>query len=298
MMNFFKIIVFVFSLILIFFTSCDKIEEPYLKEVGGAVDTTECPVPEFLPNHNPVKRGLLEDYTGHTCVNCPAAAVLAHDLLEAHGEQLVVIAVHAGFFAQPAGNEFLADYRTEAGTTWDDFFGISTVGNPNGMVDRTGYPSNSNILSPGAWSGRVNEQLAKAPELDMQIINDYDTTERKLCTHVQTEFLVDKSQNLKLCVVLTESGIISPQRNNDSQVGPTPVIEDYEHEHMLRGDINSPWGVAISSSGEVVESGSKFINSYKMIFEDGWVSENCIIVAFVYDADTYEVLQVMEKKVH
>ena len=297
-MKFFKIIVFIFSLSLIIFTSCDKIEEPYLKGVGGAVDTTECPVPEFLHNHNPVKRVLLEDYTGHTCVNCPAATVIAHDLLEAHGEQLVVIAVHAGFFAQPAGNEFPADYSNEAGTTWDDFFGISTIGNPNGMVDRTGYLSNSNILSPGAWGGRVIEQLAKAPELDIQIINDYDDTERKLCTHVQTEFLIDKSQNLKLCVVLTESGIISSQKNNDSQVGPTPVIENYEHDHMLRGDINSPWGAAISSSEEVVEAATNFINSYKMILDDEWVSENCMVVAFVYDTDSYEVLQVMEEKVH
>ncbi|MCK5839598.1 MAG: Omp28-related outer membrane protein, partial [Bacteroidales bacterium] len=92
--------------------------------------------------------------------------------------------------------------------------------------------------------------------------------------------------------------IISPQKNNDSQVGSTPVIEDYEHDHMLRGDINSPWGIAISSSDEVVEAAATFIHSYKMILDDEWDSENCMVVAFVYDAGTYEVLQVMEEHVH
>jgi len=275
------------------FYSCDIIEAPYVESVGSGADTSECPVPDFPHDHNPVKRILLEDYTGHTCVNCPKAAEIAHDLKVTYGDRLMVIAVHAGFFAQPAGNEFSADYRTEAGNDWDNFFGISAVGNPNGMVDRIGY-NTEHILSPGAWGGKVAQQLDLDPELDIQIVNLYDEPSRKLCTHIQTIFLEDMSRNLKLCVVLTENNVESPQKNNDPEVGPTPVIEDYKHMHMLRGAINSSWGMNLTTAGEQVVADTEIIKSYKIILELEWDAENCDVVAFVYDGDTYEVVQAMQ----
>jgi len=280
----------------LFFQSCDVIEAPYVEIVGEGADTTECPVPEFPVNQNPVKRVLLEDYTGHLCVNCAAAGVLAHDLEETYGDRLVSIAVHAGYFAQPAGGEFAADYRTEAGNEWDNFFGIGAVGNPNGMVDRTGYNTDY-ILSLGAWSGRVGSQMDLNPGLDIQIINEYDEAARKICTHIQTVFLDQTEGNLKLCVVLTEDHIISAQKNNNETVGDIPVIEDYEHMNMLRGAINGAWGVNVATPGEQVEAGTKLIKSYKIILGLENVAENCNVVAFVYDADTYEVLQAMKMQV-
>jgi len=286
----------IFVLIMIigwFFQSCDVIEAPYVEIVGEGADTTECPVPEFPVNQNPVKRVLLEDYTGHLCVNCAEAGVLAHDLEETYGDRLVSIAVHAGFFARPAGEEFAADYRTEAGNKWDDFFGIGLVGNPNGMVDRTGYNTDY-ILSIGAWSGRVGEQMDLEPVVDIQIINDYEDASRKLCTHIQTVFLEQTEGNLKLCVVLTEDHIISPQSNNNESIGDIPVIEDYEHMNMLRAAINGAWGINVATAGEQVAADTEVIKSYKITLGLENVPENCNVVAFVYDADTYEVFQVMK----
>lgn len=263
--------------------------------IGGA-DTTECPVPEFLHNHNPVKNVLIEDYTGHTCVNCPGAAVIAHDLKHQYGSRVVVISVHAGFFAMPFGNEFPNDFRTEAGTEWDNFFGIGAVGNPNGMVDRTGY-SSEHVLTPSAWAGKVNQQLTLEPMVDLQVINDYNEPDRKLCTHIQTMFLDDMDMSLKLCVVLIESGVVSPQKNNDPEIGPTPTIEDYEHEYMLRTAINSTWGVQVAEAGSPVSPDDDVVKSYKLILDDTWDESKCAVVAFVYNTDTYEVLQVVEELV-
>jgi thiol-disulfide isomerase/thioredoxin len=42
------------------------------------------------------RRVLLEDFTGHTCNNCPAAAVIAEGLQTFYGEdQLILVGVHA-----------------------------------------------------------------------------------------------------------------------------------------------------------------------------------------------------------
>jgi hypothetical protein len=286
---------FIFVLFLFILTSCDEIEEPYTIPVGGS-DTTECPLPEFPHIHDPVKRVLLEDYTGHTCVNCPTAANMAHELQTSLIDRLVIIGVHAGFFAMPLGGNYTADFRTEAGTAWDDFFGISKVGNPNGMVDRVGYNSN-HILSPGAWSAKIEEQLDREPEMVVQIINDYDEDQRKLCTHTQVVFAKDTDKNLNLCVVITEDEIIAPQKNNNPDIGPTPDILDYLHMDVLRGSVNTPWGVSIAVKGEIMLVDYKINKSYKYILNEDCDPYKCRVISFVYDADTYEVLQVAQEPV-
>ncbi|HNS16597.1 MAG TPA: Omp28 family outer membrane lipoprotein [Bacteroidales bacterium] len=287
-----------FSLFLLassFLLSCDEVEAPYLVDVGGA-DTSECPVPNFPHIHDPVKRVLLEDYTGHLCVNCPTAAVTAHDLQAASGDRLVVISIHAGFFATPMGGNYTADFRTEAGNEWDTFFGISKVGNPNGMVDRIGYNS-AHILSPGAWSDKIASQLEKEPELTVEIINDFQESDRKLCTHIQTVFVRETNRNLNLSVMITEDEIIAPQKNNNPDVGATPEILNYEHNHVLRSAINTPWGIQIAQRGVIMAKDTEVTKSYKVYLNEVWDPYKCRVVAFAYDADTYEVLQVSQVSV-
>lgn len=277
-----------------YLSSCDKIEEPYTKTIEQP-DTAACPVPDFPEVTEVLKRVLLEDYTGHTCVNCPKAALLARNLKEAHGDQLVLLAVHAGYFANPTtGGEFTYDFRTETGTAWDDFFGIGNVGNPNGMVNRAGYPNN-HIIGPDGWGGAISNALASAPLVDLQMINSYDADERKVCTHIKTRFITSIDKDLKLIVLLTESGIVKPQKNNDATVGPVPVISDYTHMHVLRGSINSTWGSTIAAIG-TANPESK-VNTFKHILDEEFVPENCTVVAFVYDNATKEVLQAIEANV-
>ncbi|MBL7905994.1 MAG: Omp28 family outer membrane lipoprotein [Bacteroidales bacterium] len=275
--------------------SCDKIEQPYTGKIEGPVDTATCPVPDFPAVTLLKKRVLLEDYTGHKCVNCPAAALIAHNLKEIHGDQLVVLAVHAGFFAAPsASGTYANDYRTEAGTAWDAFFGIGQVGNPNGMVNRTGYPLN-HIMSPASWSAQIGNALATDPLVDLQMINEYDATERKLCTHIKTRFVSSLDRNLKLIVVLAESGIISAQKNNDAAAGDVPEIPEYEHNHMLRAAITSPWGNQVAVKG--VTNPESVVKSFKYILPEKFNAANCTAIAFVYDDDTEEVLQAVEAPV-
>jgi len=53
-------IAFAFSIVI---TSCDVLEGPFDEQVNNNIDTTK-----------PLRKILLEDYTGHTCGNCPCAA--------------------------------------------------------------------------------------------------------------------------------------------------------------------------------------------------------------------------------
>ena len=60
------------------------------------------------------------------------------------------------FFASDFGGNFTTDFTSITGNEWDAFFGNSAAGNPNGMVNRVGYPSSDHIITAlpmGAKSG-------------------------------------------------------------------------------------------------------------------------------------------------
>lgn len=284
--------ILVFFLAVFAFSACEKIDEPFTRKISqpdpDTTDTTDTVV-HF-------KRVLLEDYTGHTCVNCPEAALLAHDLKTFYGEKLVLLAVHAGWFAKTTPlNGFTSDYTTEIGDKWDTYFGISNAGNPNGMVNRKGFPSAEHILSPAGWSSAIEPALNEPLLVDVTLENAYDTTSRKLTVTATTEFLGEVNRNLNLMVVLTESGVVSPQKNNKAEIGPVPIITDYVHNHILRGDINglegTPVAVTDSSHPDVIEK------TFNHTIDGNFNAQNCTVVAFIYDVETQEILQAAELQV-
>ena len=125
----------------IYFYSCDIIEEPFITVQDEVSDS--CESFSFFNGSQTIARSeksYLEDYTGHTCGNCPRAAEKAYELQEIYGDQLVIISVHAGFFSN-TNTSYPSDFTSNTGDTWDNLFGNSNAGNPNGMVNRMNYPN-------------------------------------------------------------------------------------------------------------------------------------------------------------
>ena len=92
--------------------SCDEVTKDYLETRGSAREDTSF-----------VKKVLIEDYTGFTCGNCPYAHQEAARLHDEYGDNVIVMAVHASFYANPT-TAHPYDFRTETATEWDRFFGI------------------------------------------------------------------------------------------------------------------------------------------------------------------------------
>jgi hypothetical protein len=283
------------------FVSCDKVDAPYVVKNKPA-DTAACPVPEFPAVTDHFKRALVEDYTGHNCPNCPRAGLISRDLKEQYKDSLVVIAVHAGFFAKVSTSDpvWAYDFRTSAGTDWDNFFKVGMVGNPNGLVSRKGYPDNQQVISPPAWANAVKNTIHEAPLMDLQLINEYNASEDKLCIHTKTSFLQTiTGRSLNISVVITEDSIIQAQKNSDPGVGATPQILDFVHMHVMRGAVNGTWGTPVllkenTSASPVVETFKTHFNGFNL---NTMKPKNCRVIAFVYDVDTKEILQVAERDV-
>ena len=97
----------------------------------------------------------------------------------------------------------------------------------------------------------------------------------------------------KLIVCITQDNIISPQKNNDPEIGPTPIDENYVHNHVLRKAINGSWG-EILNNGSDVNPDADYLKTYSQVFTNDWIPKDCHVVAFVYNEETKEVLQVEE----
>jgi len=289
-----KIIIFIsFTLIL----ACDKIKEPYVRftETDDSVDPSICPRPVFTERATPVKKVLLEDFTGFLCPNCPTGAKEARALMTQYGEQLIVLAVHTGEFAVPDPSEgYPQDFRTSTGDALAAFFQVLAF--PNGLVSRTSFRSNT-VLYYDTWAAAVDSLTHIAPDLDIQIINEYDSVSHKLCSHIQTRFLKKSQKQLMLAVYLMEDSIHTKQKNNNPTIGTRPEIADYVQMHVLRKAVNSTWGSVISTTSDTLNVNDKINRSYSLILDSSWKSEHCSVIAFVYEANNKAIIQAEEHKV-
>jgi thiol-disulfide isomerase/thioredoxin len=291
MMRFLKAI---YSLLaaLILIWGCDVIEPPYLI-VNNEVDTTRFPVPEFPDRTEFVKKVLLEDFTGHKCGNCPKANEEIIRLEQVYHDQLIPVAIHVTdvFASADETGYYTNDYRTPTGDELDVYFGIEAAGLPRGLVNRAEYNTQT-ILSYSAWEGAIAAQLSTGPVIDIQIITQYDADSNDFAVHVQAHLLEDFHHTLNLSAFIIEDSIVSAQK--DYNHDPT-VIEAYTHRHMLRASLNGTWGDPLFESSAA--NGQKILKSYHSAFNMAYNPLNCSVVAFVYDADTREVLQAEEVKI-
>ncbi|MFM2207436.1 MAG: hypothetical protein RL213_1411 [Bacteroidota bacterium] len=289
--------------ILIATFGCDKVEPPYLESSCGDANYVFPDVAIIGPytlTFGPdtlaaVKKVLLEDYTGHTCGNCPAAGqYIVNTLVPANPDRLVVMGVHAGDFAKPTGSQpnqpagsFQTDFRCQTGNEWNDKFGVNF--NPCGMVDRTGFPDQSHLLPYLAWSSVIQNQLALPAEAKIRILAEYDPPSGTIYIAVQTVAMQAFNRELKLQVVVTEDSVIDWQ----TWYGHTPEYEPaYAHRHVLRGAANGDFGETVYSGA--VAAGTKTIRGCCFQTKPEMDIRHASVVAFLYDAETEEVVQAEE----
>ena len=286
-----KNIITLFSFILII-ASCDVVEGPYEIDTGSSTPTD---------TNTYVKKILIEDFTGHTCPNCPSAARELEAIHNLYGNQIIGVAIHVstGFAAPWIGaGKFEYDFRTKWGNDWDNFFDISNSGLPRGMVNRMGYPDNHK-LGKNEWLSAVITELNKEIDFGINITGDNGVIT------IDTEILNNTNGDYNLVVCLTESNIINWQK--DGQVDN----ESYIHNHVLRS-VLSDESLSNSSNyitGQLVEKTinynlsvlEQFNSDYSSNTADagngnsgGWNASNMSVITYIYNSNTKEIVQVQE----
>lgn len=297
--------------------SCDKIDDPIPKGLGNSLnlnsaiefvtdpslninDTND--LKNFLANSNwtdtatspsnTSKRFIVvEEFTGHTCINCIPGTKEILRLDSIYGEQLIPVGIHAGTFALPRDPvKYKLDFRAKPpgfGETIFELFNPEGA-NPRAVVNRLTTAA-GNAKSIAEWSKDIKDFENEPPIASLSITNYFDAAQSVIRSNIEIEWLVSNSETYKLQLYVLEDHIVGYQK--DSQ-DPRIDIPDYDHRHVLRKFVNGTFGKellpAIVNEKETIE--------YIYPFTEGMVennNNNIKVVAFIFnnDPNSYEVMQ-------
>ncbi len=274
---------------------CDTVTNPFPPaetQTAGrrdslALDSVEAarPAPVFG------QRVLLENFTGHTCGNCPRAAQVVGRLLAQYSDRLVVVAPHIGSFAAPRSDTlYFNDYRTPAGEELNTRYGIDNFGLPQGMVNRAPAAGGASpVVSEGAWAERVATELALVPEQDLRVTARYAPATRTLGLKIRTQYrAAQPGRTFRLVVNILEDSIRSYQKDYARAAGN---IRDYTHRHLLRA---APLGTFGAVQTTAPGAGQQVLTYLTLPVPTNWNPRHLVAVAYLLDDQTRRVTQVAE----
>ncbi len=266
---------------------CDIVENPVPsgQQSGGSSETVK-------------RRALLEEYTGHYCINCPVAHIVAAQLKSLYGDELIVVNLHAAAnfnsaFIAPQNNpdnSYATDFRTSEGQSYATNY--SVVFMPSGKVNRTPFNS-STVLSSASWSSAIAEIVTEDALFDVWVDEiAHDAGANTVSATVKVAVLTDVTGEYKLTTYLLEDHVVDWQY---SSLATPPDVPNYDHRHVFRKTLDGAWGqVAIAASADV---GDTLTFTYSSVSLDpAWDPANCELVAYVYDASNNEVMQAAQRK--
>jgi hypothetical protein len=294
------------------FSSCDRVSNPYPEVEVLDLDTTLYPGnwsnyvanewPDFTPNTNTNRNVLIEDFTGHKCVFCPAAADLAHLLHENNPTRVYIASIHAGpdgkgDFQTVSLPEYPIDFTNAQGIELGLYFGLNDdgfPGNPRGTVNRV--KNGSIFQGPGSWSSMVSTQISEnVLNVNIQSKLNYFEETKGAFLHVEIEKLNSSITNdLAIVTYILEDSLVGDQKMSDNSHN-----ESYIHRDIHRGNLNNQaFGRTLQASDLI--NGKYYIN-YSFVVPnqlDGTYNpENMHLLIYVYDKTTFEIYQVIKQKI-
>lgn len=269
--------VIVLGLGILLVNSCDKIEDPY--QVSSQGTST--------------RKVLIEEFTGHTCGNCPEGSLVLKELTDALGEQIIAVSVHAGSFAVSAvsGDKYKTEFRTQAGEAVANEFQISSY--PIATVNRTLF-NGLRTLPSGAWGTKATELLATDADITMDITATLDTTSRNLAVTVNSTLVNALTGDYNISIGLVEDSIVDWQKFYAGVLGyeEETDVPDYMHRHVFRGNINGNWGESINLTvpvGQTIEYVAP-VTTVNANFNLKQLS----VIAYIHNNENKEIIQAEE----
>lgn len=255
---------------LLFFAACDKIDPEEYTVYDGAVITWSAGSAELQP----IQRTLVEKFTGPRCNNCPTADITLDGLHDQWGDRLVLIAVnHPKGQGMPYPNE--PDLRTDGGTAWDEYYGITAI--PSAFINRDKGTRFEGEMSNIAAA--LDNAMQRQPIVALEAAA---TGESQINLSIDLQFIQSHTSDMTLTVAIVEDSLEYKQLLPDGTVDP-----DYSHNHMLRKVVTSFWGRDVEATGT---AGQKVHGTMSFNLPEDCIATNCHIVVFLSDKSTRQVI--------
>ncbi len=230
------------------------------------------------------KNVVLEEFTGIHCTYCPQGHQIAQGIQNANPDDVVLINIHTGSYANPNSGE--PDFRTPWGDAIAGQSGLT--GYPAGTVNRHLFPGMSQgsgtAMSRGNWSAASSQILNEGSYVNVGVESFIDVETRELIVNVEAYYTGDSPESTNLMnVAILQDSIYGPQTGGGAG-------NNYNHMHMLRHLVTGQWGVDINQT----TTGTLYQETFTYTIPDDYndvevVLEHLEVVAFVTET-TQEIV--------
>lgn len=226
--------------------------------MAGAAGSMFAQLPVSTTPQN--KKVVLEEFTGIYCGYCPDGHRIANTIYNADPNNVVLINIHSGGYANVASGE--PDLKTTEGTAIDGMPGMGISGYPAGAVNRTVFSGSAMSGGRGSWSGWANTVKSQSAYCNVALQGTLNATTRVLTVDAAVYYTANSPATTNsLTIVLLEDNVLGPQHNYGT---PTPynaanynVDGSYNHNHVLRKALTPTFGITIPTT----TSGTTFTTS-------------------------------------
>lgn len=237
---------------------------------------TEVPVeiPDFeVPATNRVV--LIEDLTGVRCPNCPKGSKAIEDILTKFNGKVTAVGIHGNFLTKPLDGNIKSkyDFRNPKAIQLEEFL-KPFLGKPSVQINRRFFEGElyTSVDFIDQWQSYVEEELLRPQEMELILGKFYDEATRKLELNVVASPLISETGSFRISVYVTESHIIDPQETNNA------IIENYEHNHVLRDMLTAASGDIFTTN---LEANTILSKSYSYTIPAEFNADNMEIVVMV-----------------
>ena len=188
---------------------------------------------EFVSTEVENRNVVLEEFTGIRCVYCPDGHRIAQEIKDENPDDVVLINIHAGFYAEPNSSSE-PDFTTDGGDEINDYFKITSY--PNGVVNR----ESSSGVSRNTWKGLAEDVLDEESPVNVAVRPTLDVETKTINVDVEVYYTDDaKGKTNRLSVGILQSNIAGPQTGGTTFYPENilPKNGDYNHQHMLRAQL-------------------------------------------------------------
>ena len=214
-----------------------------------------CAFAQTIVTTNPENRKvILEEFTGINCTFCPQGHVIAQTLQDNNPDNVFLVNIHSGSFANPSGSQ--PDFRTQWGQAIDNQSGLA--GYPAGTVNRQNFPgqeqgnAGTTALSRGAWTAAANTILAEQSYVNVGVNASLNVQTNILTIDVEAYYTGNSPEATnKFNIAILQNNTLGPQVGGN-------MGDNYNHQHRLIDLVTGQWGVDITST----TAGSLYSNQF------------------------------------
>ena len=216
---------------------------------------------------------LIEHFTGAECGWCPMGMDYIYEEYSKDPDNMVWVSNHYGY-----GSD---EYSIKGSTTIGKKLGVS--GAPSISINRYKYTNSSEGIKneinyhPYFTSAVLKKQETTATSC-VELERKYDAATRMLHVKATMKTTDEAVAGFMLTLGVTESGMLGVQAD---YYGPWEGWKEFTHTHAIRVYATAALGDTITLKNRTA------VAEYDIELDEEWVADNCEIVAWITEIDTY-----------